>query len=449
MVAIGATARQTVRTGNGVRSRLNMSSTPGTIGLLMVAFVVLSLAWGAVGAWTAYEHASAASGVLNSSEPVSFQARQMYQALSDADVTATTAFLSGAQETLPMRQRYQADIAQAGADLSSLKNAAAASGNQQPGSPLGAGLAAISTGLPVYTGYVAEAQSDYALGYQLTGGSFMQVASEQMHLTLLPAARSIYASANASLAAQSAQAAGLPWVVIALAFSAGLGVALYRAQRWLSRRMRRTFNYGLLLASVAMTATAVWLLIAFAVARTDLQHAEAHGSTPAQYLAQASITAQRARGDQILNLISRSGSTSFQGDFASAQRQVGPGAGSLLTSAAAASTGSAAAQATAAERDARAWYAISDRAFSLDVAANYSAETSLVIGSGTGSSAAGFGQLEADVSRSIAADQAVFSAGASTAANALIGLEVAFIVVALLMAAGCTWGLYRRLAEYQ
>ena len=118
MVAIGATARQTVRTGNGVRSRLNMSSTPGTIGLLMVAFVVLSLAWGAVGAWTAYEHASAAAGVLNSSEPVSFQARQMYQALSDADVTATTAFLSGAQETLPMRQRYQADIAQAGADLS-------------------------------------------------------------------------------------------------------------------------------------------------------------------------------------------------------------------------------------------------------------------------------------------------------------------------------------------
>ena len=177
----------------------------------------------------------------------------------------------------------------------------------------------------------------------------MQVASEQMHLTLLPAARSIYASANASLAAQSAQAAGLPWVVIALAFSAGLGVALYRAQRWLSRRMRRTFNYGLLLASVAMTATAVWLPIAFAVARTDLQHAEAHGSAPAEYLAQASITAQRARGDQILNLISRSGSTSFQGDFASAQRQVGPGAGHAADVRGRRIDGSAAAQATAAE----------------------------------------------------------------------------------------------------
>jgi hypothetical protein len=431
--------------GNGVRARLSTSSTPRSIALLMVAFVVLSLAWGAVGAWTAGMHASAASGVLNTSEPVSFQARQMYQSLSDADVTATTAFLSGPQESLPMRQRYQADIAQAGADLASLKNAAAAAGNPR----LGASLATVSTGLPVYTGYVAQAQTDYALGYQLTGGSFMQVASEQMHLTLLPAARGIYASANASLAAQSAQATGLPWIVVALALSACLAFALYRAQRWLSRRMHRTVNYGLLLASVLVTATAVWLLIAFAVARTDLQQAEGHGSTPAQALAEASITAQRARGDQILNLISRSGSTSFQGDFAAAEKQVGPGPGALLTTAGAASTGEAAAQVVAAERDAAAWYAFSGRAFGLDVAANYAAETSLVIGSGTGSSAAGFARLEGDIGRAIAADQVIFAAGASAGASAFTGLEVAFVVAALLMAAGCTWGLYQRLAEYQ
>jgi hypothetical protein len=440
------TARQTIRTGNGVRTRLAASSTPRSIALLMVAFVVLSLAWGAVGAWTAYLHASAASGVLNTSEPLSFQARQMYQSLSDADVTATTAFLSGPQESLRMRQHYQADIAQAGADLSSLKNAASsASGNSQ----VSDSLAAISTGLPVYTGYVAQAQTDYALGYQLTGGSFMQVASEQMHLTLLPAARSIYASANARLAAQSAQATGLPWIVVALLLSAGLGFTLYRAQRWLSRRMQRTFNYGLLLASVVMAVTAVWLLTAYAVARGDLQQAERHGSAPAQALAEASITAQRARSDQVLNLISRSGSTSFQGDFSAARQQVGPGPGTLLASAAADSTGVAAAQVAAAGRAAGAWYAISDRAFGLDVAADYAAETGLVIGSGTGTSAAGFARLEADISRSIAADQAVFSAGTTAGAGAFTGLAVAFVVAAVLMAVGCTWGLYRRLAEYQ
>jgi hypothetical protein len=441
----GSTARHTIRAGNEARTRLAVSSTPRSIALVMVAFVVLSLAWGAVGAWTAYLHASAAIGVLNTGEPVSFQARQMYQSLSDADVTATTAFLSGPQESLPMRQHYQAEIAQAGADLSSLRNAVSASDNSQ----VTASLTAISTGLPVYTGYVAQAQTDYALGYQLTGGSFMQVASEQMHLTLLPAARIIYASANARLAAQSAQATGLPWIVVALALSGGLGFALYRAQRWLSRRMQRTINYGLLLASVIMMVTAVWLLTAYAVARGDLQQAERHGSAPAQSLAQASITAQRARGDQILNLISRSGSTSFQGDFTTARRQIGPGPSTLLSSAAADSTGEAAAEVTAAGRAAAAWYTISNRAFGLDVAADYAAETSLVTGSGTGSSAAGFARLEADIGRAIAADQAVFSAGANAGAGAFTGLEAAFVVAAVLMAAGCTWGLYRRLAEYQ
>jgi hypothetical protein len=213
--------------------------------------------------------------------------------------------------------------------------------------------------------------------------------------------------------------------------------------------MHRTVNYGLLLASVLVTVTAVWLLIAFAVARTDLQQAEGHGSTPAQALAQASITAQRARGDQILNLISRSGSTSFQGDFAAAEKQVGPGPGSLLTTAGAASTGEAAARVVAAELDAARWYAFSERAFGLDVAANYAAETSLVIGPGADSSAAGFARLEGDIGRAIAADQVTFAAGASAGASTFTGLEAAFVVAALLMAAGCTWGLYQRLAEYQ
>jgi hypothetical protein len=34
-------------------------------------------------------------------------------------------------------------------------------------------------------------------------------------------------------------------------------------------------------------------------------------------------------------------------------------------------------------------------------------------------------------------------------ASAFTGLEAAFVVAALLMAAACTWGLYQRFAEYQ
>src|SRR6185437_6123369 len=133
------------------------------------------------------------------SEPLSLRAQQMYRSLADADVTVTTAFLGGPQVPLAARQRYAADIAQAAADLAALKGAASAAGNQR----LDASLAAISGALPLYTGYVAQSQTEYATGYQLTGSSFIQVASEEMHLTLLPAARASYAQENARLAASS------------------------------------------------------------------------------------------------------------------------------------------------------------------------------------------------------------------------------------------------------
>jgi hypothetical protein len=111
----------------------------------------------------------------------------------------------------------------------------------------------------VYAGYVEQARTYGSLGYPLTGGSFMQVASEEMHLTLLPATRAIYARENVALATASAGATGLPWIVITVALAALIGIVLYRAQRWLRRRTHRVVNLGLLAASVAVTAAVLWL----------------------------------------------------------------------------------------------------------------------------------------------------------------------------------------------
>ena len=421
-------------------------TVPATLWLLIVGCVTAALVWGAVVAWTVSKHASAAADVVSTREPLSADAQRMYQSLSDADVTATTAFLSGPQEPLASRQRYQADIAHAATDLAALKDAATGQGNRQ----LGAGLAAVSAGLPVYTGYVAQAQSDYALGFQLTGGSFMQVASEEMNLTLLPAAAGIYAQENARLAAESASATGLPWVTVAVLLALVIGFALYRAQRWLSRRTHRIVNYGLLAASAALAIGAVWLIIAFGVARADLEHGVSHGSVPAQTLARASIDVQQARADEILNLISRSGSTSFEQNFHAVRKRLGPGSGTLLTDSAAASRrGPGGRAADAAQRDAGIWYAANEQVYRLDLAASYAAETRLVLGTRPGSSAAGFRRLERDLSQAIAADQAVFTSGATAAAGALSGVNVVIIVVSLLVAAGCAWGITRRLAEYR
>jgi hypothetical protein len=419
------------------------ATMPAKLWMLSAGLVLLSLAWGALAGWTVTQHTSAASDVVHVDEPLALTAQQMYESISDADVTATTTFLSGPEPPLAPLQRYRADDAAAAADLARLKNAA--DGNQS----LTAALADFSAGLPVYTGYVAQAQTEYALGYPLTGGSFMQVASEEAHLVLLPAARTIYTLQDAALTGASSQATGLPPVIVAGVLAIVIGFALYRAQRWLTRRTHRVFNYGLVTASAALIISVVWLVVAFAVARSDLVRGIGYGSRPAGTLAQASIDVQQVRGDEILNLISRSGDTSFEQNFRSVRDQIGPGAGTLLAVAASASRGQAGAQVITAERDATSWYTANEQVYRLDLAAAYAAETKLVIGTGPGSSAAGYTQLEDDMSRAIAGDLGTFQSSATAGASAFGPLENVVIVSALLMAGGSAWGLSRRLGEYR
>jgi hypothetical protein len=411
-----------------------------------VVLVTSCLAWGGLATWAVLEHVSAADDVVTTSEPLSLRAQQMYRSLADADVTVTTAFLGGPQVPLAARQRYAADISLASADLAALKGAAGSTGNQR----LNSSLAAISGALPLYTGYVAQAQTEYVTGYQLAGSSFIQVASEEMHLTLLPAARASYAEENARLAASSAQATGLPWIVAVAAAALLIGYLLIRTQRWLTRRTHRVINFGLLAATVVLVAGAAWLVIAFLVARGDLNRAADHGSTPAETLAQAGILAAQARGDEVLNLISRSGDATFEGDFRDARHQLGPGPGTLLTRAASASRGDPGGRfADAATRDAPAWYAVNNHVYRLDLAASYAAETRLVIGAGSGSSGVRYSRLQRDLGQAISTDQMIFHHDATAGRGAFSGLEVGIIVAALLMAAGCGWGLGRRLAEYR
>ena len=426
-------------------TRRRRRTVPASLRLLLIGLVVAAVAYGAVGTWTVIQHASAAQDVVSTSEPLSLAAQRMYQALSDADVTATTAFLIGPNVRLAARERYAADVGRAAAELTGLENATTTSANPR----LVHSLAAVAAGLPVYTGYVSQAQTQFLLGYRLTAGSLMQVASEEMHLTLLPAARASYAQENAALTAASAQATGLPWIVVVLVLAIALAYVLYRAQRWLSRSTNRVFNLGMLAATVALVVSAVWLIGSFAVARTDLQRAVGHGSVPAEALAQAAIDTQQARGYQVLNLISRSGDATFVKDFQAIRARLGPGPGTLLAAAAGSSSGAGAHWAAAAGHDLQAWYTVIGHAYDLDSKAQYTTETALVIGPGANASTAGFARVESDLSRAINADHAVFHSNATAGRNAFTGLDVVIVLAAVLMAAGCAWGLSRRLAEYR
>ena len=428
----------------GGRTRRVLLHTPGKLRALLVALVLLSLAWGALGGWVISQHSSAADGLVTENERLTLDSRHMYQAIADADATITAAFLASPTPPLPQLQRFEADLATAHDDLSQLQ---AAGGSQAEDTA----LASLGSGLSAYSGYVGEATAEYAMGYPLTGGSFLQVASEKAHLVLLPAANTVFTQENAALDGANSQATGLPTMIAALVLAVVTGYVLFRAQRWLTRRTNRVLSPGLVLASLLLVISVLWLAAGVLSARSDLDSAVAHGSGPAQDLALASIGVQQIRGDSVLNVISRSGNASFQDDFLATSKETGPGRGTWLGDAAAAQQagGQGTALVATAERDATAWYSANAHVYALGVAANYSGERNLVVGGGSGNTSAGYNHLEIDLDQALAADQAVFASSAMAGANALDPLEGVVIAASLLMAAGCAWAVSRRLAEYR
>jgi hypothetical protein len=419
-------------------------STPTALRALLAGLVLLSLAWGAFGGWVATQHSSAADSLVSTDERLSLEARQMFQSIGDADATITAAFLASPRPPLGQLQRYEADLATAHRDLSRLQ---AAGGNPVTRDA----LASLGAGLSAYSGYVGETTAGYAAGYPLTGGSFLQVASEEAHLVLLPAANQVFTQENDALSAASGQATGLPTMLAAFALALVTAFALYRAQRWLTRRTNRVLSPGLVIASLLLVISVIWLAAGFVAARSDLDGGIAHGSAPAQSLALASIDVQQIMGDAVLNTISRSGSTSFQADFIKTSKDAGPGNGSLLGAAAAAQQagGPGTALVATAARDATAWYAANNQVYLLNHKANYAAERDLIVGSASGSTATGYTRLEGDITKAIAADQDIFDSAATAGANTLDPLAGVVIAASLLMALGCGWAVSRRLAEYR
>jgi hypothetical protein len=434
------------------RSRLDTATTPSRFRLLLVILVLLSLAWGVLAALTADQHASAAADVVAVSEPLSLDAEQIYQSLSDADATAANAFLAGGLEPAAARQRYEADITQAAIriEAASALVGSSAARTQMPGqlanqasaagSAVGDDLATLSGQLPVYTDEVGTARANNRLGLPL-GAAYLREASTLLRRTLLPSASDIYTRESGLLTSASAQATGLPLVVVAVVIGLGIGYLLYRSSRWLARHTHRLVNYGLLVAALAGLVSLVWLAGAFAVGRADLLHAQQQGSAPAEAFARADVAALQAHADESLTLIDNSGDDSYQQDFLAQQKLLGPGPGTLL-----AAVQASAANGDSVAADAQAWYRAHAALRALDDGGNHAAAVASAL---TGDSATSFAQLSATLSDGINAHQAVFASSARGGRDAFTGLAAGMIVASLVMVAGCAWGLSRRLAEYR
>src|ERR1700686_2674673 len=92
------------------RIRERLRTTPGPLELISALVVLGAVCFGLVAALTEGSRAQAAQAVRTETEPLLVDAVTLYSALSDANGTVTTNFLTGGLEPAARRARYLADL---------------------------------------------------------------------------------------------------------------------------------------------------------------------------------------------------------------------------------------------------------------------------------------------------------------------------------------------------
>ncbi|MEV7779934.1 hypothetical protein [Kitasatospora sp. NPDC088351] len=288
----------------GLRARLGRATgtAPGRLRLAGALLAVLTVAFGALTAWQVNSRAQAAERVVSYSQPLSQAAADIHRSLADADTTAATGFLLAGAEPKAVRDRYEQDLATA----SRLITEAAA--RTTASSPAQGWLTTLNQQVPVYAGLVEAARADNRQGFPL-GGAYLRYASDQMRTVLLPAAAQLTAAENQELADDFAEAKAVPWAAY------GLGVVTLGALVWvqirLFRRTNRVFNPGLLGATAAVLAGALWLTVAGLDAHNGLARSESRGAAPLRALNAARVDVLTARLAENLHFVARGSSTTY------------------------------------------------------------------------------------------------------------------------------------------
>jgi hypothetical protein len=425
--------------------RRTAGTTPGRLGLAMVGLVVLSLLTGVIGLISIQGKASTLDDLTTHREPFSAAAQQMYRSLSDADATAASAFLSSAVEPAPLRERYQADIAQAGAALAvAATDIAGVSEATRP-------LSQLSTGIPVYTGLVERASANNEQGYPV-GSAYLREADHLMQSTLLPAAQALYAVDTQRLVSAQDDATSFPWAAAVLVVV--LLVALVVTQRYVRRRTNRVINVGLLVATVAVVVALVWSAAGLILETVHVDHGRTSGSAPADVLAQARTNALQARTDEMLTLVARGGQD-YTKPFTALAAAVGgkDGSGGLLGQVRAGSTDATmTGQVNQAITAAASWFGLHNQATRANQSGDFGSAVSITLGSGGAGKpdeAAAFDKVDTALEKAIGQARSVFADQTGTADGWLTALPIGVLVLLVLAAAGVAGGLWQRLREYR
>lgn len=422
------------------RTASRFRGTPGRLLLATVALVVLGLATGVAGVVGVRQRADLVDGKVARSGELTVAAQQLYRALSDADATAASAFLTGGVEPVELRQRYQDDIARAAAALSVISGGGAGDGRGANA------VARIAAQLPIYTGLIETARAYNRQGVPV-GGAYLREASGVMRERLLPAAKELYDAVSAELDDARDGAGAFPWFAVALAL---LTIAvLVVVQLYLTRRTNRVFNVGLVVATVAAAIVVLWLGVSALVTASRLEASHDRGSEEVARLAEARIAALQARADESLTLVARGNGKAFEDDYQLMMNQLageGRDGGLLVPGDADEPTRQALADAL---EEARRWDAAHQNVRKLDNDGQYAEAVQASVSTDESSTATIANRLDERLDAAIEHNGDVFRQEVRSAGRSLAGADIGVGLLATLLVLGAAAGIQRRLAEYR
>jgi hypothetical protein len=393
-------------------------STPGRLSLIIVVLALASLASGWLTTWSVNRQERALEDLATRSEPLSHAAQEVYRSLQDADATAASAFLSGGLEPPALRERYEADIAQAQAALS----VATASSPDL--------TATLAAQLPVYTGLIETARTNNRQGFPV-GAAYLREASGLMRTQLLPAAQELY-RAETDRVARAQDEADFPWVSVGVALA--FVIALVLTQRYLTRKTNRLLNIGLLVATTAATISLLWVTTVSVLVMNDVGDSRT-ASAKVDVLAKARIATLTARGEETLTLVARGAGQAYEKNFVEVSERLEAD----LDQAMRLESSEAVDQAM---RHFRQWQQVHQRIREADDAGQYNDAVALI-------NNPYFDSLDQDLVRAIGEARQDFSDEVAVARSSLAGTVVGVLVLAVISAVGSTMGLWQRLKEYR
>ncbi|WP_083753343.1 hypothetical protein [Actinosynnema sp. ALI-1.44] len=418
----------------GLRKAIGYSRrAPGQLTALLVVLVLVCLAAGLGAALDVQRRQQVLGGVIDRGGPLTGAAVEIYQSLSDANATAVSAFLVSSVEPADMRARYESNINEASAALST-----AASGS--PTGESAATVTRLAVYLPRYAGLVERAKAYNRQG-QPQGAAYLREASHLVQSTMLPAAQRLFHAETTRLAQAQSDAGVIGWVFLGVGMLALGGLVV--VQVYLARATRRVLNAGMLAATVAAVAAFSWYGIATTSAAERSVASRQSGSAAVEAFAEARIKALEARSDEALTLVARGNGRSYEDHFISVRDELNNGILERARAAAGDETSGHIRNAI------DAWYSWVERHRDLRSQDDTGSYDDAVRRATSGDSGLLSSRVDTELGAAIARAADTFRREAVQARDALAGAGIGIGVLMVLAALGVWFGLTPRIREYR